>query len=60
MIDWSHFTPWSSLAGGLLIGVATAMFLGSKPLIFTIAMLADMVIFEIQDRYVRSPAKKAA
>ena len=20
-IDWSHFTPWSSLAGGLLIGV---------------------------------------
>ena len=27
MIDWSHFTPWSSLAGGLLIGVATAMFL---------------------------------
>ncbi len=33
---------------------------GSKPLIFTIAMLAGMVIFEIQDRYVRSPAKKAA
>ncbi len=27
MIDWTHFTPWSSLAGGLLIGVATAMFL---------------------------------
>ena len=27
MIDWEHFTPWSSLAGGLLIGVATAMFL---------------------------------
>ena len=27
MIDWAHFTPWSSLAGGLLIGVATAMFL---------------------------------
>ena len=26
-IDWSHFTPWSSLAGGLLIGLATAMFL---------------------------------
>ena len=33
---------------------------GSKPLIFTIAMLAGMVIFEIQDRYVRSPAKRAA
>ena len=26
-IDWTHFTPWSSLAGGLLIGLATAMFL---------------------------------
>ena len=27
MIDWLNFTPWSSLAGGLLIGVSTAMFL---------------------------------
>jgi uncharacterized protein len=27
MIDWSHFTPWASLAGGLLIGTAAAMFL---------------------------------
>lgn len=26
-IDWSNFTPWSSLAGGVLIGIATAMFL---------------------------------
>jgi len=25
MIDWTHFTPWSSLAGGIMIGVATAM-----------------------------------
>jgi uncharacterized membrane protein YedE/YeeE len=24
-IDWSHFTPWSSLAGGMLIGAAAAM-----------------------------------
>jgi uncharacterized protein len=24
-IDWSHFTPWASLAGGMLIGVAAAM-----------------------------------
>lgn len=24
-IDWSHFTPWTSLAGGLLIGAAAAM-----------------------------------
>ena len=27
MIDTEHFTPWSSLTGGLLIGVAAAMFL---------------------------------
>jgi len=26
-IDWTNFTPWTSLAGGLLIGVAAAMFL---------------------------------
>ncbi len=27
MIDWTHFTPWSSLFGGLLIGIAAAMLL---------------------------------
>ena len=26
-IDWAHFTPWASLAGGLLIGTATALYL---------------------------------
>jgi uncharacterized membrane protein YedE/YeeE len=26
-IDWLHFTPWTSLAGGVLIGVAAAMLL---------------------------------
>jgi uncharacterized membrane protein YedE/YeeE len=25
-VDWNAFTPWSSLAGGVLIGVAAAMF----------------------------------
>jgi uncharacterized membrane protein YedE/YeeE len=24
-IDWSHFTPWTSAAGGILIGLAAAM-----------------------------------
>lgn len=24
-IDWQHFTPWTSLAGGLLIGAAAAL-----------------------------------
>ena len=26
-IDWANFTPWASFAGGLLIGLATAMLL---------------------------------
>ncbi|MDH3288821.1 MAG: YeeE/YedE family protein [Betaproteobacteria bacterium] len=26
MIDWAHFTPWSALAGGIVIGAAAAMF----------------------------------
>jgi uncharacterized membrane protein YedE/YeeE len=25
MIDWAHFTPWASLAGGVLIGLAAAL-----------------------------------
>lgn len=24
-IDWMHFTPWTSLAGGVLIGIAAVM-----------------------------------
>lgn len=26
-IDWIHFTPWMSLSGGLLLGVAAAIFI---------------------------------
>jgi uncharacterized protein len=26
-IDWSQFTPWASLAGGLLLGAAAGMFI---------------------------------
>ena len=25
-VDWNPFTPWSALAGGVLIGIAAAMF----------------------------------
>src|SRR5215211_994303 len=25
-IDWSNFTPWTAIAGGVLIGIAAAMF----------------------------------
>ncbi|MDL2336930.1 MAG: YeeE/YedE family protein [Pseudomonadota bacterium] len=26
-LDWNHFTPWSALAGGVLVGLATALYL---------------------------------
>ncbi len=26
-IDWMHFTPWASLTGGLILGVASAIFI---------------------------------
>ena len=26
-IDWNHFTPWASLIGGLLLGLASAVFI---------------------------------
>lgn len=27
LIDWNHFTPWLSLAGGILLGLASALFI---------------------------------
>ena len=26
-IDWPHFTPWTALAGGILLGIASAAFI---------------------------------
>jgi uncharacterized membrane protein YedE/YeeE len=26
-IDWAHFTPWSSLTGGIVLGIASALFI---------------------------------
>ena len=26
-MDWPHFTPWASLSGGILLGVAAALFI---------------------------------
>lgn len=26
-IDWAHFTPWMSLGGGILLGIAAAVFI---------------------------------
>ena len=27
LIDWNNFTPWTSLAGGMLLGLASALFI---------------------------------
>ena len=43
--------------GPALASLATG---GSKPLIFTLAMLVGMAIFEIQDRLSQSPPKEIA
>ncbi len=26
-LDWNHFTPWTSLSGGVLLGLASALFI---------------------------------
>ena len=26
-VDWMHFTPWTSMAGGVLLGLASALFI---------------------------------
>jgi uncharacterized membrane protein YedE/YeeE len=26
-LDWTHFTPWTALAGGILLGLASAIFI---------------------------------
>lgn len=36
-IDWTHFTPWASLAGGAVIGLATTLYLLSTGRIAGIA-----------------------
>ena len=27
VIDWAHFTPWASLGGGIVLGLASAIFI---------------------------------
>ena len=26
-LDWAHFTPWASLTGGIILGIASAIFI---------------------------------
>ena len=41
-IDWTHFTPWASLAGGLMIGLATALYLFGFSLLAVFLCLAAL------------------
>ncbi len=27
LIDWNHFTPWTSLTGGIVLGIAASLFI---------------------------------
>ena len=40
-IDWIHFTPWPSLAGGLLLGLAAALLLLSSGRILGITGIVE-------------------
>ncbi|MCG6574768.1 YeeE/YedE family protein [Pseudomonas sp. AF32] len=43
-IDWIHFTPWSSLAGGALIGLAASLFVVANGRIAGISGLIGSVL----------------
>jgi uncharacterized protein len=43
-IDWAHFTPWTSLAGGLLIGLAAgALILGAGRIMGAAGIVGGLV-----------------
>lgn len=44
-IDWAHFTPWTSLAGGLLLGIASALFILLNGRILGISSILGGLIF---------------
>ncbi|MEN9629441.1 MAG: hypothetical protein RJA10_2668 [Pseudomonadota bacterium] len=49
-LDWTHFTPWASLAGGLVIGLATALFLFGNGRIAGIATIVAGPLQALFDR----------
>lgn len=58
MIDWSAFTPWSSLAGGLLIGLAAALLMLLNGRIAGISGIVGGIIAELRNG-LRSPGELA-
>lgn len=47
-IDWNHFTPWTSLIGGLLFGLLATLFirLNGRALGISGRILAGMWLFD--------------
>jgi hypothetical protein len=63
-INWAHFTPWESMTGGIVFGLASALFMlvsmadgQPKVMLFVAAMLIGMLGFELMDRFVHAPRK---
>ncbi len=49
-IDWLHFTPWSSLMGGILLGIAAgALFLNSGRILGITGILEGLLTPESDD-----------
>ena len=57
-LDWNSFTPWASLAGGLTIGLAAALYVLG---VGRIAGIAGIVGSALQSlRWLRSPRRRPA
>lgn len=49
-IDWPHFTPWSSLLGGIFLGIAAGvLFLNSGRILGITGILAGLLSPKLQD-----------
>lgn len=68
-IDWVNFTPWTSLAGGLLLGLAAALFVLLNGRVLGITGIVaglfrpqqgGMAVFEVVDRFTAKPASGSA
>ena len=49
-IDWNHFTPWASLAGGVLIGLASVLYILGSGRVAGIAGVLGVALRSAMDR----------
>ena len=54
-IDWAQFTPWAALTGGLVIGIATALYLLGSGRIAGIAGIVASPLRAVLERRSLSP-----